>query len=424
MKRATTTSTAFKQILLQSQPGLDVSSRAARPKGDREMSIAELRARAEEIRKEGQFPHNQLFEIHKKFSIPAACLVFGLIGLALGATNRRDGKLASFVIGVAVVFVYYILLWLGQSLTKGHVLAPWLAAWLPNIVLGIAGIAVVQDAWPRGGSSDSYPAACAAESTRDGHRSRTQRARSGPWVRSIDTSRSPTCACWPCRRSRCAVCSTSRRLRSSTEKVLKGAGTWTMLWAYLAYSTPQFFYFIIPLSVLLATLVTVAMLTKNSELVVMKACGISLYRVAMPMVGAAVVAGATIFILEQTVLGPANRRAEAIKHVMRGGSPETFDVLLRRWVMGSDGDIYHYNYFDPRLRRFTGLWIYEFNVDMTRLTRRSFAQNASFVKDATWQAEGGWTREFGERGESRPVRDIRAGAQDVRAGVAVHDRIT
>ena len=99
------------------------------------------------------------------------------------------------------------------------------------------------------------------------------------------------------------------------------------------------------------------------------------------------VAGATIFVLEQTVLGPANRRAEAIKYVMRGGSAETFDVLNRRWVMGSDGDIYHYNYFDPRLRRFTGLWIYEFNERHDAADAAStFAQSASFVRDATWQA--------------------------------------
>jgi LPS export ABC transporter permease LptG len=184
--------------------------------------------------------------------------------------------------------------------------------------------------------------------------------------------------------------------------VLKGAGTWTMLWTFLAYQTPQYLYYIVPLSVLLATLITVAMLTKNSELVVMKACGISLYRVALPMVGAAVIAGAAIFVLEQTVLGPANRKAEAIRHVMRGGQPETFDVLIRRWVMGSDGDIYHYNYFDPRQQRFTGLWIYEFNPDMTRLLKRTFAQQASLVSDATWQVENGWTREFDSAGE--PIR--------------------
>src|SRR4030095_13127978 len=120
-----------------------------------------------------------------------------------------------------------------------------------------------------------------------------------------------------------------------------------------------YFYYVIPLSVLLATLITVALLTKNSELIVMKACGISLYRVAFPMVGAAVLPGGSIFAPEQTVLGPANRKAESIKWVMRGQSPETFDVLNRRWVMGRDGGIYHYNYFDPRQRRFTGFLFLE-----------------------------------------------------------------
>ena len=69
---------------------------------------------------------------------------------------------------------------------------------------------------------------------------------------------------------------------------------------------------------------------------------------------------------------------------------ETFDVLNRSWVMGSDGDIYHYNFFDPRQRRFTGLWIYEFNADMTRLTARTFAAAGRVRRsDATWQVERG-----------------------------------
>jgi LPS export ABC transporter permease LptG/LPS export ABC transporter permease LptF len=390
---------SFNQILLNLSPDA-MFPKGGPPKGDREMSIAELRARADEIRAQRQFPHNQLFEIHKKFSIPAACLVFGLIGLALGATNRRDGKLASFVIGVSVVFVYYILLWLGQALTKGHVLAPWLAAWLPNIVLGIAGALLFR---MRGRVADRpiripLPALLKRLGTVTAHGRSTLFRPMGTLDRYVALTYLRMLAL-----SALALCSVFyiSTFTELAEKVLKGAATWTMLWAFLAYSTPQYFYYIIPLSVLLATLITIAMLTKNSELVVMKACGISLYRVALPMVGAALVAGATIFILEQTVLGPANRRAEKIKHVMRGGSADTFDVLNRRWVMGSDGDIYHYNYFDPRLRRFTGLWIYEFNEDMTRLTRRSFAQHASFIKDATWQAERGWTREFGEGGESR-----------------------
>jgi LPS export ABC transporter permease LptG/LPS export ABC transporter permease LptF len=388
---------SFDRVLLNLSPETMFPS-GGPPKGDREMSIAELRTRADEIRAQGQFPHNQLFEIHKKYSIPAACLVFGLIGLALGATNRRDGKLASFVIGVAIVFVYYILLWMGQSLTKGRLLAPWLAAWLPNIVLGLVGIMLFK--W-RGRVADRpmrvpLPAFLSKLATVTS----TGRSRFFSPLGTLDRYVALTyLRMWGL--SALALCSLFyiSTFTELTEKVLKGAGTWTMLWMFLLYQTPQYFYYIIPLSVLLATLVTVALLTKNSELVVMKACGISLYRVALPMVGAAVLAGVTIFALEQSVLGPANRKAEAIKHVMKGGSMETFDVLNRSWVMGTDGDIYHYNYFDPRQRRFMGLWIYEFNDDMTRLTRRTFAQRASFVKDATWQVEEGWTRQFDATGE-------------------------
>ena len=40
-------------------------------------------------------------EIHKKFSVPIACFVFALLGVALGASNRKDGKLAAFVLGIA-----------------------------------------------------------------------------------------------------------------------------------------------------------------------------------------------------------------------------------------------------------------------------------------------------------------------------------
>ena len=44
---------------------------------------------------QGMSPHNPIMEIHKKFSIPVACFVFALLGVALGASNRKDGKLAA-----------------------------------------------------------------------------------------------------------------------------------------------------------------------------------------------------------------------------------------------------------------------------------------------------------------------------------------
>ena len=165
-----------------------------------------------------------------------------------------------------------------------------------------------------------------------------------------------------------------------SDKVFRGQATWSMLLTFFWYATPQYVYYILPLAVLLAALVTIGLLTKNSELVVMKACGISLYRVALPMVVSAICAGGVLFLLEQTVLGPANRRAEAIRHVIRGGAPQTFDVLLRRWVVGSDGDIYHFDYYDPRAQQLNGLSIYGFGSRMPVLARRTFAQRAAYSR--------------------------------------------
>jgi len=129
----------FGEIVMSLDPE-SVFPRAGPARGEREMTIAELRARADTLAAAGESTHSPWMEIHKKFSIPAACLVFALLGVALGASSRRDGKLVSFMLGVGVIFVYYAVMLLGQALAKGQHVAPWVATWLPNLLLGAAGV--------------------------------------------------------------------------------------------------------------------------------------------------------------------------------------------------------------------------------------------------------------------------------------------
>src|SRR5690606_34479330 len=84
-----------------------------------------------------------LLALHRKFSIPVACIVLAVIGLALGVQHGRGGKLAAFVPGIGVVFVYYVIEYLGRQMTKGQLMPPWLAVWAPNLVLGAAGVALL-----------------------------------------------------------------------------------------------------------------------------------------------------------------------------------------------------------------------------------------------------------------------------------------
>jgi LPS export ABC transporter permease LptG len=160
--------------------------------------------------------------------------------------------------------------------------------------------------------------------------------------------------------------------------------------------------YILALAVLLSALVTIGLLTKNSELIVMRACGVSLYRTAVPLMAFALAVSAFLFAMEERVLGIANRRADRLNHLIRGGSPQTFDVMTRKWIVGASGDIYHYQYFDPRKNELNALSVLSFDSQSRRLTRRVFAQRATYLPptaesndDGQWRVVDGWVRSFG-----------------------------
>ena len=74
---------------------------------------------------EGRLPaHQEMEAINQRFSFPVACIVFAVIGVALGLTVARDGKLAGFVVGIAVIFAYYIFLYLARVDDQGVLLGP------------------------------------------------------------------------------------------------------------------------------------------------------------------------------------------------------------------------------------------------------------------------------------------------------------
>ena len=135
----------FAQTTLVIDPE-SVFPRTGPMKGYTEMTIAELRSEMAELRKQNIYPHNQIMAWQKKYSIPAACLAFMLVALGMGVSHRRDGRLAAFVLGIGVVFVYWVLMYMSESIAKAGVLPywfAWLAMWVPNIVVGLWGLVLI-----------------------------------------------------------------------------------------------------------------------------------------------------------------------------------------------------------------------------------------------------------------------------------------
>jgi lipopolysaccharide export system permease protein len=103
------------------------------PKGLREMTLSELAAKAEEYRVQGVHSQGPLVEIHKKFAIPFATLIFGYLGIAMGVLFRRGEKLVSIAVSMGIAVIYYIFLLAGEPLGKQGKISPFLSMWTANI---------------------------------------------------------------------------------------------------------------------------------------------------------------------------------------------------------------------------------------------------------------------------------------------------
>jgi LPS export ABC transporter permease LptG/LPS export ABC transporter permease LptF len=427
----------------------DVFPKTAVMHGAPEMTISELQAEIAKKRALNVSPHNEVMYLHQKFAFPAACLVFGLLALGLGVSNSKDSKHASFVVGLAVVFVFYTLMMIGSSLTKAHVFPASLARWLPNIVLGLAGVALliyrhrhadagvqfrmpsmaaIRDAidrrlpWRRRASPAVEASAAAAREAQNQaqgqEEAKAPAAKGSRPAKVVLVLRVPKSAVDLVRLPRPSLLDAyvgKAYLRvlllafagllgifyigsfiDWSDNLFKGQATTSQLAQYMWYSTPQFVYYVLPLSALVGTLVTIGLLTKSSELIIMRACGVSLYRTALPLLVLGLLWSSLLFALEESFLATSNRKAAELKHLMRGGAPRTFDVLARQWVAGRDGRIYRYTYFDPRAKMLTGLEVYRFNEKPWGLAESISVQSASYKADGTWAADQGWERRFAD----------------------------
>jgi lipopolysaccharide export system permease protein len=111
-----------------------------------EMTLPELSAAVEAKRADGKSAAPELVEFHRKFAIPFACIVFGLVGLPLGIEPARNVRSRGFAVSLAVIFIYYILLSAGQGFAEQGTIPAWFGLWLPNMVFGSLGVMLMRRA--------------------------------------------------------------------------------------------------------------------------------------------------------------------------------------------------------------------------------------------------------------------------------------
>lgn len=82
-------------------------------------------------------------EIHKKYSLPAACLAFILIGAPLGVVSRGGGMALSVGISIGLFTIYWAFLIGGEQLADRLIIPAWLAMWAANILMVTIGLILI-----------------------------------------------------------------------------------------------------------------------------------------------------------------------------------------------------------------------------------------------------------------------------------------
>ncbi len=359
-----------------------------------------------------------LIELHNRFAYPIACLVLMLVGVPLGVASRRGGKSSGFVFTILLVFVYYFLSSTGIALGQQNRLPAFLAVWSANLLFAAAGIFLLWQmatggrilsaisAWiarlpklkapakPNGFPLSGLLERIQPRAPRSAPRSIFPRILDGYIVREFVTMFLLILTGF-------LMLMIVFTFFDLVGDILRNHISLAVVGAYLVNLTPSLLYQIAPLAVLIAALVTFGALNRNSEIIAIKATGISLYRLVIPIVAIAVCLAVSLFLFDQYYLPQANRRQEALRNIIKGRPPQTYLNPNEKWIFGQKplpgepGRIFYYEFFDPISNEFANISVFEFDPATFQLTRRIFARRAIWNPDSNvWLFQTGWVRDI------------------------------
>jgi len=360
-------------------------------------------------------------ELNNRFAFPAACLVLMLVGVPLGVASRRGGKSSGFVFTILLVFVYYFLSSTGIALGHENKLPAFLAVWSANLLFAVTGTFLLWQ-MATGGRILSAIAAWIARTPKPVAATKrggialtefldklwprgtngTKRRPRGIFPRIIDEYIVREFATlFVLALSGFVLLLIVFTFFDLLGDILRNHIALAIVGEYLLNLTPSMLYLTAPLAVLIAVLVTFSVLNRNSEIIAMKATGISLYRLVIPIVSIAACLAVCLFLFDQYYLPQANRRQESLRNVIKGRPPQTYFNPEEHWIFGpralpgDPGCIFYYEFFDPDTNEFANLSVFEFEPLTFQLTRRIFAKRAAWDDDsATWHFENGWVRDI------------------------------
>jgi lipopolysaccharide export system permease protein len=352
-------------------------------------------------------------EFQRRFALPTACLVLALVGIPLGLSSKKGGKSTGFVLTILLVFLYYSVSLLGVSLARQGRISTTVGGWLADIVFFLAGAFLLWRAEHRpfelGTMRGMWRSPAARLSERQGLLLRPNRSEDAferaAGRRRVFSARFPMILDDYVLRDfvlylAMILASFLMLLLVFTlfellGDILRNRVSPLIVGEYLLNVTPYFLYNATPLSILLAVLVTLGLMQRSNEITAIKATGLSIYRIVVPILVAAGIVAVSLFFFDQFYLPHANKRQDALRNEIKGKPAQTYLNPDRKWIFGQHSDIYYYQFFDSDRDQFGDIAIFQFDPQTFQLVRRIYAQRANWDDRLhRWVFTQGWQRDL------------------------------
>jgi lipopolysaccharide export system permease protein len=331
--------------------------------------------------KDKELAQRARIEFHRRFSYPIANLCFGLLAVPLALVRRRFSRAAGAVTGLLVTLLYYGLVQLGDGLVQAGVLHTGGGVWLPNFVVGGLAVSLLSRENLR-----PWWSAVAFRWRLSTRKLGEPRSRALPFQRYLLEQ-------YVARHYLVMVLLSFTLLLVGyllvdiLERLQWFARYHTdALKAFQFYSLrlPLLASRVTPMSLLLATTLTVSLLSAHREIIGMRACGVSAIRVLSPILFIAGLTAQAYFVLNEVVVPKTNALADQFKEREIKNREENTGPLSEMVWYQAGSRVYQAKELDPRLGWAKELSIYNLGAQGLPVERVD-AREARYIGKGVWE---------------------------------------